>query len=288
VAPRARAELALVGVTLLWGLSFNVVQSALADAPVWTFLALRFTLSTLVLGVACRFRGPAVGLLPGLFLAAAYFFQTSGLLYTTPAKSAFLTAACTVLVPLGAMLVYRNRPGPHEALGVLMAMLGMGLMAFPRGAPAVESLNRGDLLTAACAAAFAGHILAVGHWARRVDPAGFILVQTGAVAALAWGACGVYGLGAIKWSGRLAAAVVFTALACTVAAYWVQAWAQRRTSATRTALIFSLEPVAAAATSWAVSGEVLAPRALWGALLILAGVVAAEMKPSPSGGHQDP
>lgn len=281
----ARAELALVGVTVVWGASFTVVQSALADASVWAFLAMRFTLASVILAAAGGIGAPQSGIVPGLFLAAGYFFQTSGLLHTTPSKSAFITAISIVLVPLGAMLVYRIRPGANEALGVLMAMLGMGLMAIPHGGLAPGSMNRGDLLTAGGAVAYAGHIISVGHWARRANPAKFIFIQTAGVAALSWSACAAFGFGPVRWSWRLVGALAFTAVACTALAYWVQAWAQRRTSATRTAIIFALEPVAAAITSYMVSGEVLAQRAAWGAFLIVCGILAAELKPPPRQGH---
>ncbi len=70
-----------------------------------------------------------------------------------------------------------------------------------------------------------------------------------------------------------------TSVLCTALAYSVQAWAQRETSSTRTALIFTLEPVSAAVTSHVVAGEVLSAAAMAGALLILGGVLMAELQP---------
>jgi drug/metabolite transporter (DMT)-like permease len=54
-------------------------------------------------------------------------------------------------------------------------------------------------------------------------------------------------------------------------------WAQRRTSAVRAALIFSLEPVAAALFSHFYGGERLVPAEWAGGALVVLGVVAGEV-----------
>jgi drug/metabolite transporter (DMT)-like permease len=61
-------------------------------------------------------------------------------------------------------------------------------------------------------------------------------------------------------------------------AFTTMAWAQQYTSATRAALIFALEPVVAWLTSFVINGERLAGRAVFGAFLILTGIVMVELK----------
>jgi drug/metabolite transporter (DMT)-like permease len=78
-------------------------------------------------------------------------------------------------------------------------------------------------------------------------------------------------------------ALLVTSLLATALAFAVQTWAQRYSSPTRTALIFSMEPVFAYATSYVVAGEVLSKRAAFGGALILAGILMVELKPSRSG-----
>lgn len=278
------AELALIAVTLVWGTSFTLVKAALEDAPVSAFLSIRFALASLALLAVHRFGGRTIGALPwrggaitGMILAVSYIFQTAGLRQTAPSKAAFLTALCTVLVPFFGALVYRSVPRGAEILGVTMAMVGTGLMTLPGGDPG--TLNRGDLLTLGCAASFAVHILTIGHFAPRVDPVGYILVQVLTVAALSGLWHQASGAPGVRWSGRLMLALGVTSILCTALAYSVQAWAQRETSSTRTALIFTLEPVAASVTSYLVTGEVLPAVAVAGALLILGGVLMAELQP---------
>jgi drug/metabolite transporter (DMT)-like permease len=284
MTPPRKAELALIAVTVIWGTTFTLVKSALDDASVATFLALRFGLAAAALFAVHRGRGMAAGQIPwvpggitGLILGLSYILQTAGLLRTTPSKSAFLTALNVVLVPFFTALVYKSIPRGSDILGVVMAMAGTGMMMLPGGR--LGDLGGGDLLTLGCAAAFAVHILVTGHYAPHVDPAGFILVQVSTVAAIAgaWHLLG--GQPAVRWSPRLLLALGVTSLLCTALAYTVQARAQQETGSTRVALIFAMEPVAAAATSYLAAGERLTPGALLGALLILAGVLVAELQP---------
>ncbi len=95
--------------TAIWGGTFVVVKGALADASPLPFLAVRFALAgVLLLAILGRGRVERGAILPGfilgLFLFVGYFFQTYGLIYTTPSKSAFLTGFSVILVPVIVML----------------------------------------------------------------------------------------------------------------------------------------------------------------------------------------
>ena len=141
-----RAELALIGVTIIWGSTFVVVKSALAEVSTFLFLALRFTVAALALGIIYRraFRRGSLagGLLAGVLLFAAYVFQTLGLELTTPSKSAFITGLAIPMVPLLGSLVYRIRPRLFEVAGILIASFGMAFMTLPQGK---LEISRSDL-----------------------------------------------------------------------------------------------------------------------------------------------
>ncbi|MGC1907490.1 MAG: DMT family transporter [Candidatus Acidiferrum sp.] len=111
----AKADLALVLCTLLWGATFVVVKNALAHASVFIFFALRFTFAAALMTV---FRPHVLrnlkkeellaGAALGFFMFGGYAFQTAGLLYTTPAKSGFVTGSSVVLVPLLLAIFWRK------------------------------------------------------------------------------------------------------------------------------------------------------------------------------------
>jgi drug/metabolite transporter (DMT)-like permease len=295
VSERARAEAALLAVTLVWGVSFTLVKNALGDVSTMAFLAIRFTVASGAIALFSR-RALATGMLAdplawrggwraGLCLAVAYVCQTSGLRWTTPSRSAFLTSLCTALVPVLAAVLYRRLPRGMEILGVLLAVSGTGLLTLTPGQAGggFGMPGRGELLTLGCAVAFAGHILVTGHYAGRAGLNAFSLIQLVVATLFFWLWLPWFEPFYVRATPRLAVAVAVTGLICTAVAFTVQAWAQRHTSPTRAALIFSMEPVSAAATSYLVAGETLTPLALTGAGLIVAGVLAVELRPLSRG-----
>jgi drug/metabolite transporter (DMT)-like permease len=280
-----RADLALAANALIWGATFVTVKEALGDVSTLLFLALRFSLATVALAIAFRplpakfSRGRRVlggGLIAGLFLFAGYFFQTVGLRYTTPSKSAFITGMSIVLVPVFAALLERKVPQAAEVFGIVVAGGGMALLTLDTR---TLSLTRGDLLTLCCAIAFAVHIVAVGHYAPRLGFQALTLMQVATAAALSLGTFWWVETPVIRWRPGVIAAIVITGLFATALAFAIQAWAQQYTSATHAALIFALEPVFAWATSFVLTGEVLSFRAASGAVLILCGILLVELKP---------
>ena len=281
---RRRAEAALVGNTIVWGATFVTVKSALADVSPILFLALRFSLATGALLAFWYGRGKGrvepgeirAGVLIGIFLFAGYVLQTLGLQLTSAPKSAFLTGLASVMVPLLAMFVYRNKPQVSELLGILAATAGLGLMTLegPLG-----SIGRGDLLTIGCALAFAAHIVTLGHYSEKMRFEMLSVSQVGTAAVLAVSLFWWVEPAHVVWRPGVLFAVLITGLLATAVAFTVQAWAQHYTTSTRTALIYTLEPVFAWLTSYWIIGEGLSRRAAVGAALILGGVLLVELKP---------
>jgi drug/metabolite transporter (DMT)-like permease len=291
---RWRADLALVAMTFIWGATFVVVKSALENASTFLFLTLRFTLATVALGLVFRplpsrfASGRSIlkgGAIAGSFLFLGYAFQTMGLRHTTPSKSAFITGLSIVMVPVMAALVQRRAPALREAVGVFVATVGMAFMTLD-----FHSLEiaYGDALTLLCAAGFALHILVVGHYAPKTGFSALALVQIAVAAALSGATFWWIEPVIIRWTPGVVLAVLVTGLLATALAFSVQAWAQQYTTPTRTALIFALEPVFAAVTSFLVAGELLSPQGSAGAALILGGILLVELKPQPSRGGPVP
>ena len=285
-----RAEVGLIFVAFIWGSTFVLVKSALGDVSTVLFLALRFSLATVLLllltAARRRFRGAvgdrralAGGFITGAFLYAGYLLQTLGLHDTTPAMSGFITGLYIVLVPLLAGLVFRRMPGLPEWIGVALAAAGMGLMTLQGNGVGTLHMGRGELLTVGCAAAFAVHILLLDRYSKRLSAELLSFLQISCCAAVASLTFPVVEQPFVIWSRAVIVAVLVTAVFATALAFWVQTWAQARTSPTRAAVIFSLEPVFAWFTSWAIEGEVLTGRAVAGAFCILAGILLVELKP---------
>lgn len=283
------ADLALLCITLLWGLSFVVVKDVLGEVPPLALLALRFGLAAAVIvairpGAIRRASRAAwwTGLWLGAALAAAFAFQTVGLAHTTPARSAFLTASYVFLVPLLGFALWRQRIAGSVAAGAVLATVGLALLTGPE---VTSEIRRGDVLTALGAVGFGLHILGLGRVAARVPATELAQTQLVAAALLfaavallsdagSLSPAALRAIGAGAWAG-----ILFLALGCTTLAYFVQTWAQRRTPAARAALLFSLEPAVAAALSVALGRERMGPSEALGGVLIVLGVGLAEAWP---------
>ena len=280
-----KADLALLGITAIWGVTFVVVKRALADASPLAFNAVRLIVAALLLIAVYgrhlrRMRGIvwAAGALVGLLMALGYAFQTLGLEFTTPAKSAFLTGLSVIIVPFYAAALLRRAPGAGTYGGAALALAGLYFMAFARGAGGGWiAPNRGDLLTLACAAAFAGHIVALGEFTVRFPFEQLAVLQVGFAAVFtALAATGGEHI-RLRFTPELLWAIAITAVLATALAFTVQAWAQQFTPASHVAIVFAAEPVFAWIASLVLGYAGLGVRQVLGAGLILAAILTVEL-----------
>lgn len=179
-----------------------------------------------------------------------------------------------VLVPLGQAIFLRRPPRRNSLIGVGLAALGLALLSLQ----ADLGVSRGDLLVLACAVAFAGHILLMGRYAPGWPPLRLAFVQIVTVALLSAAATLLLEQPIGRPAGNVWFAAAFTGLLATALAFFVQSRAQQATSPTHTALIFASEPIFAGLFSFLLIGEVLGPRQLAGSVLIVAGMVTAELR----------
>jgi drug/metabolite transporter (DMT)-like permease len=272
------ASAVLLLATLAWGLSFVVVKEALASATPLAFTAVRFSIGAVLLAPFAGWpRGVTraelwAGALLGSLLAVGFATQTIGLLYTTPARSAFLVASSSVLAPLLGAAIARQRPAPRLAVALAVAGAGIYLLT----APESGGLNRGDLWTLCTAASFAAQIVAVATLSRQHAPARLAWLETASAALGVALACVLWESPRIHWGPGFGLLLAYAALPATALALWWQLVAQRRLSTAAASLILCLEPVFAALVSWVWLGERLSVTQWVGGGLILAGMLAAQ------------
>ncbi|MGZ4138935.1 MAG: DMT family transporter [Actinomycetota bacterium] len=281
---RYRWELALIAISLIWGATFTVVKDAIARMPPFLFIGIRFALATAVLAAIGAFRGVGrrdvrLGVITGTALFVGYAFQTVGLQYTTASNAGFITGMFVVFTPVIGALVFRRLPSAAASTGVILATVGLVLLAMPSG----FHLRRGDALEVMTAITFAIHILLIAHLGRDLPALRFAAIQvaTAAVLALAWSGIGERaappGADAGVWF-----AIALTGIFATALAFLVQTRAQQEIPPTRTAVILTAEPVFAGIFGYLVAGDRLGPRGYLGASLIVAGILVAELL-APSG-----
>jgi drug/metabolite transporter (DMT)-like permease len=292
---KLRAYLLMLFVVAVWGSTFVLIKSALADASPAAFNLARMTLAFAVLAAAYhRSRRNlktwqiTAGALVGLCLATGYQFQTIGLARTTPSKSAFITGLVVVLVPLFSSIPALRAPGAHAPrwnayLGAAIALLGILFLTAPSTTllPDLSTINTGDLLTFGCSIGFAFHCIALGHISPRIDFRPLAVLQVGFCAVFMAISLPFIEHPHIHWTPRILIALLIAAVLATAAAFSIQSWAQSILPTTHTALIMTMEPVFAWITSFLILGERLGLRPASGALMILAGIAITELVPQP-------
>ncbi|MGB6459848.1 MAG: DMT family transporter [Candidatus Acidiferrum sp.] len=289
---RIRADLALAFCSLLWGATFVVVKDSLSYSSVFIFLAARFTLAAVLMAVfrphifrTLKREEVLAGLALGFFMFGGYAFQTAGLQYTTPAKSGFVTGSSVVMVPLLLGIFWGRRLTPWVYAGVSAAVFGLYFLTVP--SEGLSNLNRGDLLTFVAAGLYAMHIILVGDYTRQHSVAALSVLQVAACAVLASFAAGFASVSGLQpahfgLQAESVLGIAICAVLATAVAFSVQLWAQQFTTSSHAAILFTLEPVFAAVTSYVLLKERMGGRALFGATFVLAGILIAELLGPPA------
>jgi drug/metabolite transporter (DMT)-like permease len=272
------ATAALILVTAVWGITFVQVKDAVELYPLLAFLAIRYVIATAALApIAVRRlggfgrEGLVAGAVLGGLIALGIGLQTAGLERTTVTSTGFITGLYVLFTPLLGLALFRT-PIPRSLWGgVALALIGLALLS---GVP--QGSGRGDLLVLISAFVQAFHIVMVERYANRFDVFALTFVQV-AAAAVAFGAVSLAfeeltaPRGWTVWS-----ALIVTGLFAVAFAYVVQVWAQRRVSATRIAIVFSLETVFAGLFGYLLAGDRLGALGFAGCAAIFAGIVVAE------------
>ena len=130
------ASLGLILTTMIWGFAFVVMKNSVDIIPPAYLLAVRFSMSALLLAVLFHknllradHRTIICGVILGVFLCLSYQFQTYGLKYTTASKNAFITTLYVIIVPFLYWIVSKKRPGGRNIAAAFLAVIGLALLS---------------------------------------------------------------------------------------------------------------------------------------------------------------
>lgn len=275
------AELSLLGVAFMFGLTFVLTQQAIERLPVTAFLAYRFLPAAVLVGLLCRHElrrlrraGWRAGLVVGGLLAAGNVFQATALERTSASAAGLITGLFVIATPLLGWVLLRTATSRATWIASGVCVAGLALLSGGGGGTPL-----GDGLALLAALTFGGHILALGTLGRRHPP--------GPMATLQLAVCGVVFLavapltggltvphGAIEWR-----AIVVTSVGCGALAFVVQSWAQRRMAPARAAVILAGEPAFAALTGWLLAGDRISLTGWLGAAIMLGAVFYVASRP---------
>ncbi|WP_223960035.1 DMT family transporter [Paraburkholderia sabiae] len=286
-----RANLLMLVAAMIWGSAFVAQRLSLDSIGPFLFTGLRFLLGAFVVLIVwsiARRRKPVPardagvsrstlwrdGAVLGLLVAVSISCQQIGLQYTKVANAGFISSLYVVIVPLLGV-VLRHQTGIGVWLGALLAALGMYFLSVDEH----FSILYGDWFQLAGSLVISAQVVLVSRFARRHDPLALALVQ--------FVVCGVVSLAVglvvdplrIGDIVRAAPTILYGGALSVGVAYTIQVVAQKDAAPAHAAVIFSMEGVFAALAGWLVLGETLAPRALLGCALMLAGLIVCQVMP---------
>lgn len=271
------ADFLLLIVAIFWGVTFKLVQNAIADMPVFIFLFWRFFLSFLLMfilfykKISFDKESLKAALLLGIFNFLVFSFQTFGLLYAPSSVVAFITGLYVILTPIVAFFIFKKRISPYAIIGVILAFLGIYLLT---GAN-IGSFGKGALYTFIATVFVALHINYTDIFSKKYNLYTLVTFQFLAVALLSLIFI-PFEKGSVTFSKDVIIALTVTVLFATVFAYFIQTYAQKFTTSTKTAIIFAMEPVSAAIFAY-FYGETLSLIQITGAVLVILAMLIAEL-----------
>lgn len=276
-----RADVQMLLATVIWGSSYLFMKSGLASMQELNLIALRFGIAFVAAGVLFhrRLRNVDRGTLVaggvlGTALFAAFVFITYGVQRTTASQAGFLISLAVIFVPILTTVLHRGLPDKRLSVSIVVAVAGLGLLTLQHE----MSLHLGDLLCILAALVYAVYIMIAGKYTPNHDPLTLGIVQLGVAALLGAVATFMFETPQLPDTPESWASILGLGVLCSGLGYILQTFAQRHASPTRTSLIFSLEPLFAAAFAFMFQGESLTLQGYCGAALMLAGVLITEIK----------
>ena len=275
----------LMVATLIWGTSFIILKNTINSLPVMFVLAVRFTISAIVLFAVFhkRFIGISkrtvvIGLSLGGILATAYLLQTYGLKGVSPGENAFLTSTYSVMVPFMCWGLFRRKPDVFSIVAGILCVGGIGLVAFTDGTGLTVGL--GQILTLVCAVFYGLQIIVISIFGEREDPMVILCIQLAVVGAVCL--IGTFGFevgrAPISLDVGLILTLCYLTFMCTLTAQGCQIVGQKFVPTSQASIILSLESVFGLFFSAILGGESFNILSITGFVLIFVSVIISETK----------
>ncbi len=290
-----KGEIALLTATLIWGATFTIIKSALHDVSPLIFISLRFTFAALLL-VPFLFKAikditrPVLigGTLLGLFYFLGFSTQTIGLNYTSATKSGFITGSFVLFTPVLQIILERKPPSIGSLLGIVLVITGLvflsssGTSLLSVFSEIGEGFNLGDFFTLLCAFFFSLYVVYLDIISKKYDFKPLVFLQiavTGFLGIISTIILSITGLEAphFEFTMNLIFAVGYTSILATIVTTILMTKYQKLILPARAGIIYSLEPIFAAAVAFFVLREKISNFGFIGGALIFSGLLVSEL-----------
>jgi drug/metabolite transporter (DMT)-like permease len=276
------AEFLLILVALGWGLGFPVMKVAINQFPIFTVLWMRFLLAAFLLLPFCfkqlkqlNIHAINAGVVLGILLFLSFFFLILGLDKTTASKTGFLASLFIIWIPLLSKYMLKESIEAGAKIGIILAITGTLFISDWN----IHALNIGDILVIVGSLFTAFHIVTLDIFSKKYNTTVLTFIQILVIAILSFfvAIC----VDNSPWPSTinrvLIYALLITSIFSTVFAFWVQATFQKRTTPTKAALIYDLEPFFSVIFSVLILHEKLSTNIIIGGILIVFAMMISEL-----------
>lgn len=287
-------EGALLLNTLIWGGTFAIVKNAFNDVSPLLFLGLRFLIATFLFLpfvykqlLKADKKTILAGVILGVFYFSGFATQTLGLNITSATKSGFITGTFVIFIPILQLIIERRKPKWFNIVSVSLVLIGLVMLA-SKGDNALDFIqqlgsdfNFGDLLTLFCAILFAFQVVYVDIFTKKYNYLPMVFVQlliTGLGGLVFSFIFSISELETVRFNlnSSVFASLIYTAIFASIIATIIQLKFQKIVSPTKAGIIFSIEPIFAAAFAFFLLNEKISNFGIVGCALIFIGLILSE------------
>ncbi|MDZ7694845.1 MAG: DMT family transporter [Balneolaceae bacterium] len=291
--------MALLLVTVAWGLNFSVIKGSLGEIDPLSFNGLRFLFAAAIIWGFLLWRGESINVprkdwwpLAGMGILANILYQglfIFGIDYTYAANVAVIMGTIPIWVALIAHLFSDEKLDLFKSMGVALAFGGVVFIMLGGSDELSFSSETfvGDLLTIAATIVWGAYTVLSRNFLKRYTALQFSTVTT-TIGAILLFLIGLPSIMTIPWgdvSAGAYGAVVYSGLLSIGLAYIIWNYAIQEVGAVHTATYQNLVPVLGLMFGVILLNEQLALKQYIGSGLVISGIVLARWKKTKNAGE---
>jgi drug/metabolite transporter (DMT)-like permease len=289
--PHHVGELILILTTIIWGTSFIITKTIIEIVPSNFYMGIRFLIgAAFFIPFMVKYKHYTrkfikISFIAGFIYWVSNFTQTIGLQTTTASKSGFLTGLNVIMVPIFLYILFRKRISKVIWIAGILATIGTTFLTGILTGN-FDSFVIGDFLTLICAVFCAFYIIYLDRNSSDTDYMVFSGLQLLFISLFSFISAFLFDEYSIIsadimviFSFNNIIAWVYMGIIVTSLTFLFQVYGQARLSATKSAIIFALEPVFATFFAMVIGNETLTAATIIGAIFILTGILIYELYP---------
>ncbi len=212
------------------------------------------------------------GLIAGILLFAASFFQQKGIETTSAGKAGFITSLYILFVPI-ISLFFGKKNTVKTWVFIFTGLFGAFLLSYDGS----NGISSGDILVFISAVLFSFHVLFIDKAGKKHNSVSLSAVQFFFAGLIAFILSLIFEDNSIESIKSVTIPILYGGIGSCGIAYTLQIVGQKNTEPTKATLILSLESVFSAVGGALILGEVMSVREMAGCAILFISVLGAQI-----------